>query len=223
MSQDDEFFKEALIGKKVPILTLDNQWHKLFTQTGENEEIQALEDKLNEVLKRQGKLNTEIKSLSAYKKKVLTEIVSIMELPDSNSKEKKMSENKRIIEETNQKIEEYNDELMELPKQIDEANFNLMLATMRVCYARIQQNVSDIDEINQWVAAFRVKLKKQILLKQKKEIWNDEMYSYMHSIFGPDVIDVFDMKYNPKNVLNKETDVIGKVSTEEDKGTNAHT
>lgn len=223
MSQDNEFFKEALIGKKIPILTLDNQWHKLFTQTGENEEIQALEDKLNEVLKRQGKLNTEIKSLSAYKKKVLAEIVNIMELPDSNSKEKKMSENKRIIEETNQKIEEYNDELMELPKQIDEANFNLMLATMRVCYARIQQNVSDIDEINQWVAAFRVKLKKQILLKQKKEIWNDEMYSYMHSIFGPDVIDVFDMKYNPKNVLNKETDVIGKVSTEEDKGKNAHT
>ena len=223
MSQEDEFFKEALVGKKIPILTLDNQWHKLFTQTGENDEIQALEDKLNEVLKRQGKLNTEIKTLSAYKKKVLQEIVSIMELPDSNSKEKKMSENKRIIEETNQKLEEYNDELLELPRQIDEANFNLMLATMRVCYARIQKNVSDIDEINQWVAAFRVKLKKQILLKQKKEIWNDEMYSYMHSIFGPDVIDVFDMKYNPKNVLNKETDVIGKISTDEDKGTNAHT
>ncbi len=216
MSQEDEFFKEALVGKKIPILTLDNQWHKLFTQTGENDEIQTLEDKLNEVLKRQGKLNTEIKTLSVYKKKVLQEIVSIMELPDGNSKEKKMSENKRIIEETNQKLEEYNDELLELPKQIDEANFNLMLATMRVCYARIQKNVSDIDEINQWVAAFRVKLKKQILLKQKKEIWNDEMYSYMHSIFGPDVIDVFAMKYYPKNVLNKETDVIGKVSTDED-------
>ncbi len=214
MPQEEEFFREALIGKKIPVLTLDNQWHKLFTQTGENDEIHDLEDKLNEVLKRQGKLNTEIKSLSAYKKKVLQEIVNIMELPDSASKEKKMSENKRIIEETNQQIEEYNDELLELPKQIDEANFNLMLATMRVCYARIQQNVSDIDEINQWVAAFRVKLKKQILLKQKKEIWNDEMYSYMHSIFGPDVIDVFDMKYNPKNVLNKETDVIGRVSTQ---------
>lgn len=223
MPQEEEFFKEALIGKKIPVLTLDNQWHKLFTQTGENDEIHNLEDKLNEVLKRQGKLNTEIKSLSAYKKKVLQEIVNIMELPDSASKEKKMSENKRIIEETNQQIEEYNDELLELPKQIDEANFNLMLATMRVCYARIQQNVSDIDEINQWVAAFRVKLKKQILLKQKKEIWNDEMYSYMHSIFGPDVIDVFDMKYNPKNVLNKETDVIGRVSTQEDNETNAQT
>ncbi len=223
MPQEEEFFREALIGKKIPVLTLDNQWHKLFTQTGENDEIHDLEDKLNEVLKRQGKLNTEIKSLSAYKKKVLQEIVNIMELPDSASKEKKMSENKRIIEETNQQIEEYNDELLELPKQIDEANFNLMLATMRVCYARIQQNVSDIDEINQWVAAFRVKLKKQILLKQKKEIWNDEMYSYMHSIFGPDVIDVFDMKYNPKNVLNNETDAIDGVSTREENETNAQT
>ncbi len=223
MPQEDEFFREALIGKKIPILTLDNQWHKLFTQTGGNDEILALEDKLNDVLKRQGKLNTEIKSLSAYKKKVLTEIVSIMELPDSKSKDKKMEENKRIIEETNQKLEEYNDELMEIPKQIDEANFNLMLATMRVCYAKIQQNVSDIDEINKWVAAFRVKLKKQILLKQKKEIWNDEMYSYMHSIFGPDVIDVFDMKYNPKNVLNKETDLIDKINTDEENKTNAQT
>ena len=89
MSQEDEFFKEALVGKKIPILTLDNQWHKLFTQTGENDEIQTLEDKLNEVLKRQGKLNTEIKTLSVYKKKVLQEIVSIMELPDGNSKEKR--------------------------------------------------------------------------------------------------------------------------------------
>lgn len=221
MPQEEEFFKEALVGKKIPILTLDNQWHKLFTQTGENDEIHALEDKLNEALKRQGKLNTEVKSLSTYKKKVMQEIVDIMELPDSAAKEKKMSENKRIIEETNQKLEDYNDELMELPKQIDEANFNLMLATMRVCYAKIQQNVSDIDEINQWISAFRVKLKKKILLKQQKEIWNDEMYSYMHSIFGPDVIEMFDMKYNPKNVLNKEKDVVDNTNIDTDKSTNA--
>lgn len=208
MPQEKETFREALIGKKIPILTLDNQWHKLFTQTGENEEIQELEDKLNDILKRQGKLNTDVKSLSIYKKKVMQEIVNIMDLPDSASKEKKMSENKRIIEEANQKLQEYNDELLELPKQLNEANFNLMLATMRVCYAKIQKNVSDIDEINQWVETFRVTLKKKMLLKQQKEIWNSEMYSYMHSIFGPDVIEVFDMKYNPKNVLNKEA-VVG--------------
>ena len=223
MPQEEEYFKEALIGKRVPVLTLDNQWHKLFTQTGENDEIHDLEEKLNDVLKRQGKVNTEIKTLSAYKKTVMKDIVNIMELPDSAAKEKKMTENKRIIEETNQKLEEYGDEQMEFPKLIDEANFNLMLATMRVCYAQIQQNVSDIDEINQWISDFRIKLKKKVYIKQQKEIWNDEMYSYMHDIFGPDVIEVFDMKYNPKNVLNKETDVIGSTSTDADKDTNAQT
>jgi hypothetical protein len=208
MAQDDEVFREALVGKKIPILTLDNQWHKLFTQTGDNEELHNLEDELNELLKRQGKVNTELKSLTAYKKKLMQEIVSIMELPDSSAKDKKMSENKRMIEETNQKLDDYNDELMELPKQIDDANFELMLATMRVCYAKIQQNVNDIDAINKWISDFRIQLKKRIILKQQKEIWNDEMYSYMHAIFGPDVIEMFDMKYNPKNVLNKEKDLV---------------
>lgn len=208
MEQGDEVFREALIGKKIPILTLDNQWHKLFTQAGVNEEIQRLEDNLNDILKRQGKINTELKSLSAFKKKLMKEIVSIMELPDSSAKEKKMSENKRMIEESNQKMEDYSDELMEIPKQIDEANFALMLASMRMCYSKIQQNVQDIEEINKWVSDFKVQLKKKIILKQQKEIWNDEMYNYMHSIFGPDVIDMFDMKYDPQNVLHKEEDLV---------------
>lgn len=208
MPQEDELFREALIGKQIPILTLDNQWHKLFTQTGENEEIHALEDALNELLKRQGKINTEIKSLSAFKKKLMQEIVSIMELPDSKAKEKKMTDNKRMIEETNEKLDSYNDELMELPKLIDEANFELMLASMRVCYAKLRRNTKDIEAINKWISDFRLQLKRKILLKQKKEIWNDEMYSYMHAIFGPEVIGMFDMKYNPQSVLNKETDVI---------------
>lgn len=208
MAQGDEAFREALIGKKIPVLTLDNQWHKLFTQTGDNEEIHNYEEKLNELLKRQGKLNTEIKSLSAFKKKLMQEIVSIMELPDSPAKEKKMMENKRMIEESNQKMEDYNDELMELPKQIDEANFELMLATMRICYGKIQQNVQDIDAINKWISDFKLQLKRKVIMKQQKEIWNDETYSYMHAIFGPDVIEMFDMKYNPQNVLNKEKDLI---------------
>ena len=115
-----------------------------------------------------------------------------------------MSENKRMIEEANQKLDDYNDELMELPKMIDDANLELMLATMRVCYSKIQKNIQDIEAINKWVSEFKDLLKRKILLKQSKEIWNDETYSYMHAIFGPDVIEMFDMKYNPENVLQKE-------------------
>lgn len=204
MAQEDEKFRAALAGKKIPILTLDHKWHKLFTQAEEHEEIKALEERVNDYLKQQGRLNTEIKSLNAYKKTLMNEIVSIMELPDSPKKEKKMDENKRLIEEANVKLEDYRDELLELPKLIDDANFELMIATMLVCYDKIKENTEEIDEINQWIQDFRVQLKQKVLQKQQKEVLNDELYSYMHAIFGPDVIEMFDMKYNPQNVLNKE-------------------
>ena len=123
MAQEDELFRTALAGKKIPILTLDHKWHKLFTQTEEHEQIRALEEQLNDLLKQQGRINTEIKSLNAYKKTLMNEIVSIMELPDSPKKERKMEENKRLIEEANVKLEDYRDELLELPKMIDDANF----------------------------------------------------------------------------------------------------
>jgi hypothetical protein len=216
VAQDDEMFREALIGKKIPLLVLDNNWHKLFTQTGDNEKLHILEDNLNELLKKQGRINTELKSLSAYKKKLMHEIIDIMELPDSDAKEKKMSENKRLIEETNVKIADYNDELLDLPREIEDANFELMLASMHICYERIQKNVNDIDAINKWIADAREKIKRQAVKKQQKEIWNDELYSYMHAIFGPDVIDVFDMKYNPKNVLNKEKDLVDSKTPRQD-------
>lgn len=204
MPQDKEAFREALVGKKIPLLVLDHQWHKLFTQTGDNENIHDLESELNELLKKQGRLTMDIKSLSAYKRKLMSEIVAIMELGDSPEKEKKMEANKRLIEETNQKIDDNKDQLLELPKEIDDKNFELMLATMEVCYGKIQQNTNDIEEINAWVQHFRDELKQKVLLKQQKQIWNDELYSYMHAIFGPDVIEMFDMKYNPHNVLQKE-------------------
>ena len=42
MEQEGEVFREALIGKKIPGVTLDNQWNRLFTQTGVNVGIQRL-------------------------------------------------------------------------------------------------------------------------------------------------------------------------------------
>ena len=105
MTQGEEVFKKALVGKKIPILTLDHKWHKLFTQSQEHEEITLLEEKVNELLKEQGRINTEIKSLNSYKKTLMNEIVSIMEVKDSPEKERKMEQNKRLIEETNVKIE----------------------------------------------------------------------------------------------------------------------
>lgn len=40
----------------------------------------------------------------------------------------------------------------------------------------------------------RVELKKKVLIKQDKELKNTEIYSYMHDLLGPDMIEIFDNK-----------------------------
>lgn len=201
MEHKDGVYKAALTDKKIPILTLDNKWHRLFTQTEPTPAISRLEQRLNELLKRQGKLNTETKEIKKLKKKLMDEIVSVrdeMEQGQSNALEKKVEDNKRLLAECNEKLEGYQDELMELPREIEKTNQELMLLTMEICYDKLQANTEEIQETAAWVAQIRVELKKRLVRKQEKEIQNHELYSYMHDIFGADVIEIFDLKYNPE-------------------------
>ncbi len=197
----EEVYERALAGKKIPILTLDNKWYKLFPNLNDYPKVMKLARSLNDLLKKQGKLNTETKDIKNLKKKLMQEIVpmadELEQNPHDKSLEKRLDDNKRLIEECNQKLEGYEDELFEIPMQIERANRELMLATMEYCYEKMQSNTEDIVEIAKWVAGIREELKANLVKKQEMELYNKQMYSYMHDIFGANVIDLFDMKYNP--------------------------
>lgn len=198
MPRKDEVFIPALKDKKIPILTLDNNWHRLFTQNEPSPEIIKLENELNDLLKAQGKMNSETREIKSIKKRLMDEIVGLMDEHQkhpSKSIEKKLNDNKRLIEECNEKLEKYADDLKDIPKRIDEVNFELMLATMEICYEQISENNEEIEEISKWVEKMRVELKKKVVIKQQKLKRNQNFYTYMHNIFGVDVINIFDMKY----------------------------
>ncbi len=196
---DEKKYRAALAGKKIPVLTLDNKWHKLIARLGSTAEIGRLSEKLNDLLKRQGKINTELKDMHLLKKKLMENIVASMDEIESASPQvdKKMDESRRLIEECNVKMGQYRDENLELPKEIDDINYKLMVATMELCYQRLQQNTKEINEINDWLTSTRTELKKKVLKKQDSETVNFELYSYMHDIFGSEVLEIFDMQYNP--------------------------
>lgn len=207
MSRKDDIYVPALQKKKVPILTLDHKWHKLFSAADATPEILALEEQLNELLKRQGKLNTESKEIKKLKKKLMEEIVPMvneLEQHPSASLEKKIETNKRLINECNEKYDGYQDELLDLPREINRINFELMLQTMEVCYEKLHENKTEIDETAEWITQIRVELKKRMVRKMEKEQQNHELYSYMHAIFGADVIDIFDFQYNPEEWAAKQ-------------------
>ncbi len=205
MAKREEEFKEALKGKKLPILTLDNKWHQLFTQHNKNKEVLQLAEELNNLVAKQGGLNNDIKDIRKLKSKLMDEIVSGMD--GKTLSDKDMEDHKRLINECNEKIEEKQDELLDIPRDIDRLNYQLMLYTMEVCYDAIESNTEEITRIAEWIAQVRVELKKNVIRKQEKEWLNQEMYSYMHDIFGPDVIEIFDMKYDPAgSMLKKASD-----------------
>ena len=207
MAKTDDTFKQALIGRKIPILTLDNKWHKLFTQAEYSSEIKHTEKELNELLKRQGKVNTESKEIKKLKKKLMDEVVLLadeMGEHPTKKQDKDMADHKRLINECNEKTDAYEEEMVELPRQISQLNNKLMLITMEVCYKKLQENTKELEEIEAWIGEIRRELKKKVVRKQEKEAMNHRLYSYMHDIFGADVIELFDMKYNPEEKYQKK-------------------
>lgn len=195
-----EQFPGALQGKKIPILTLDNKWYRLLDEETKAR-MAGTEEKLNTLLKRQGKLNTETKDIKKLKRKLMNEIVSMADEAEQGGKEDlsgKLGQHKKLVEECNDRLAEYQDELLELPGEIEKLNSRLMLETMECCYQTMQENTENIENIAKWVAEIRVELKKRLIKKQEFEQKNHEIYSYMHDVFGAEVVNLFDMKYNPE-------------------------
>lgn len=201
MASDKEKFTQAINSVKVPILILDNKWHKMFGKMNPTKDIVNLEKELSILLKEQGKLVNENKELKKIKKDLMSDIVANMD-----GENKKLSDNKRLINDVNDKLANNEDRLMELPRQIDSVNKKLMLNTMEMCYERLQENTAEIEEIGEWIKDIRIQLKRNIIKKQDKEIYNSELYSYMHDIFGPEVMEIFDMKYVPTIHKAQEND-----------------
>lgn len=198
MSRIEKVYKPALEGKNIPILTLDNKWHQLFSRIEKTERIIEIEGELNSLLRRQGKLNSELKEIKALKKKLMDEIMVSADIldKDSNNKkeEKKLEESKRLLNECNEKMAGDEEELIDLPRTIYQKNQELMLETMEICYEEIHINAKEIEEISAWISEMRKELKKKIIRKQEGEIKNKELYAYMHDIFGPSVIEMFDIQ-----------------------------
>ena len=196
----DEVYMSALEGKSIPILTLDNKWHQLFTQTEMTPEIEALADQLNSLVERDGKLRNETKNIKKLKKKMLGEIVPLRDQANKSGSaqiEHEISERTRLINECNEKLASRQDELLDLSREIYDVDYKLMIETMKACYETLHDNTDEIKGLDQWISQVRVELKKNVIRLQEREMENYNLYSYMHQIFGPEVIELFDLKYDP--------------------------
>ena len=153
---DKKDFEAALKGKNVPLLVLDQKWHRLFAIHGKTDEISATEKELDELLKLQGKYNNELKDLKKLKSKTMTNIVANM----GDDGDEKRDKDKQLIDEINEKADNIEGELIEIQKNIKAVNDRLMLLSMDYFSEKIEKNKLESKEIDDWIANIRVELKK---------------------------------------------------------------
>ncbi len=156
------------------------------------------EKELDELLKLQGKYNNELKNLKKLKSKIMSNIVANM----GDDGDEKRDKDKQLIDEINEKADNIEGELIEIQKNIKAVNDRLMLLSMDYFSEKIEKNKLESKEIDDWIANIRVELKKNVIRKQNRDINNREIYSYLHDIFGAEVLDLFDIEYDDPMVFN---------------------
>lgn len=188
-------FNKIVKDKKLPILTLDSRWHELFAEDQKTSSMKELEQKVNNLLKKQGKLVNDIKDMKTLKNNLLKDIMANMDISSDmtgKAKEKKLDKNKQFINELNQKIDTAMDELSDIPYKIKEVNEELMAESINIFYDKLEYNKEELKKVADWIAEIREELKRKILIKQDLEMKNSMIYSYMHDILGAELMELFD-------------------------------
>lgn len=200
--EEENQYDKFIDMKKIPILPLDNRWHQLFPDEAKPARIKKLEKEVMELVKREGGVNHEMKNLTKLKKKLMKEIVENMEETTSEQeklRQKKLIASQKLIGDINDKFKVLEDEKYELPYRVMKANKELLLESIEVCYDRLETNQSHIEALTEWIEKTRVQLKKNVIIKQEKQDTNNQIYSYMHDMLGPEFMEIFDSGHNFKD------------------------
>lgn len=186
--------RNALKGKNVPILVLDQRWHTLFPHGDKPANILALEDQLNLLLRRQGFLVNDIKDLKKTKKKLMDGIVAGMgDIPGSTADKKKKNQ-QRLLLEIKERIQTESDELMDLPRRIKGVNDELLVVGATYCFERLASGDEEIKNLSKEIDTMREQLKDMVGYKADLEDSMDSAYSLMHGLFGHDIMNIYDRK-----------------------------
>ena len=190
--------------KELPILTLDQRWYQLMPEHKKTDEVRYWERRVNELLKKQGRVLEDIKDVENLKGILMDGIVQNMDETDEQKHKKRMTQSRRLIFEAKDKLDELRGKAEDVPTQLQRANQKLMIETVKACYNTINENEKDLDALDDWIEKTRVLLKKNLLIRQDKQDMNDGIYSGMHSLFGSELMTKMDRINEDRDSMDVE-------------------
>jgi len=186
--------KPVTLEKKVPIITLDNSWHQLFEEI-KTPEIESLEEKLNELLKEQGKLNTDYIEYTRLKKDMLDKILELTHQAfELNSEEaiEEIEKQQKMVLKINEKTETIELRLDQLTVEIETTNKALVDESVQICYTHINKDREKSNQLDRQIQLIRETLMKKTEEKKALDKRSRQIYRYLHQLVGPRFIEELD-------------------------------
>jgi hypothetical protein len=189
---------EIISRKRLPVLTLDPKWLSLFPDSILTSDMRQKRDRLNQLLRKQGSNNEELRTMQHAKKRLMTQIIENMGADETTKeglfKRTKLDKSQQLIGELNSRLEKAENEESDIPERIQEVNAELMAESTAMCYERFKQNDENIEKLSKEIDELRNKLKDKVLEKQNRESKNSQMYEYLFSVLGSQTMENLDRK-----------------------------
>lgn len=191
-SNIDAVLAAAVSDSNIPVLILDSRWHEFFPPGEKPESIVQLETELEKLLKEQGKLVNECKEMKRAKKKLMDGIVANM----GNSSQKVSKQSQKLIVQMNERIEAGTNRIMELPSLIREANERLLVEGVKIFYHHMRETEITLTELKREIENLHILLEEKEQKKETMENQRNGIYTYMHDLLGPEIVELFDRDIN---------------------------
>lgn len=186
--------------KKLPILVNDDSWKSIMKKNS-NRKIKSLELELNNLIEGKKSLEKEKNTLLKEKDKILKKILYLSDMINNdNSKEqekieKEITSIKEELVRKNERIDNINLDLSEMPPLIEDTNYNLLKETVNEAYNNYINDQNKLNKVENKISEKRLELDKLRLEKDDLESNLEETYSMLHTIVGHENIEKIDKHF----------------------------
>lgn len=195
-----EYVNDILKSKKLPIVLLDPLWLSAKEHI-KSKTIEKAEKELQELLKEQGRLNTDFKEYTVVKQNFLKEILVVSNRAQETNSEADLEELNKLHQSTlsaNKKLEEIEARLETIDEEINEKNKEIISEMIAVGYSYIENYKEQNEKLENEITALREEMLKKTNKKKENDIFLKEIYNYLHSIVGREHIEILDKKLGDK-------------------------
>lgn len=189
---------KILFKNDISLLILDERWNGLFNNIVKTSSIIDCENKIKELLKEQSRLITESKEIVAKKKECMDNIMKLTTEAFGNNNQEahtQMQDCEKTIVGINSRTKEIEQRLSDLPKDIRQANLELLEQTIKLVYFSIKENQQRVVKLDKEITQTKEQLKE--LIDERGLLAQDDtdIYSYFHDLLGGDELQKLDEIY----------------------------